>query len=210
MRVPLSLWFLLVLPVQAETFTAKCVGVTDGDTITVLRGTQQVRVRLDGIDTPETRQDFSDKAKRFTSALVFEKVVQIKVTDTDQYGRSVARVVSGGVDVSVALVTAGLAWHYKQFSDDPILALSEQSARKAKIGLWSQAESIAPWAFRKGKRLSKVIPSRKPAVLHGNRRSKVFHSSNCRYYNCKNCTAVFRFRRDAIRAGYRPDSYCSP
>ena len=30
-----------------------------------------------------------------------------------------------GIDLSVALVTEGLAWHYTQYSDDPVLAAAE-------------------------------------------------------------------------------------
>ncbi len=56
----LALVFCLVVrTVNAQDFTAKCVGVTDGDTITVLVGQEQMRIRLEGIDTPERGQDFS-------------------------------------------------------------------------------------------------------------------------------------------------------
>ncbi len=48
------------------------------------------------------------------------------------------------------------------------------------------------------------------ATYHGNTKSKIFHSSGCRYYNCKACTAVFRSRQAAIDAGYRPCKKCRP
>ena len=67
--------FLVTSLLPAQDFTAKCVGVTDGDTITVLVGTEQMKIRLEGIDTPETGQDFATKAKQFTSSLVFGKHV---------------------------------------------------------------------------------------------------------------------------------------
>ena len=59
--------FLFVLPCLAQSFTGKCVGVTDGDTITVLREGRQVKVRLEGIDCPERGSPFSNNAKRFAS-----------------------------------------------------------------------------------------------------------------------------------------------
>ena len=62
---------------SVQEFTAKVVGVADGDTITVLRDRTQVRVRLDGIDCPESGQAFGSRAKAFTSELVFAKVVAI-------------------------------------------------------------------------------------------------------------------------------------
>ena len=49
-----------------------------------------VRVRLDGIDCPETRQDFSERARQLTSSLTFGEVVSVDVRDIDQYGRLVA------------------------------------------------------------------------------------------------------------------------
>ncbi len=100
----------LVLPsLHAQDFTAKCVGVTDGDTITVLVGLEQMKIRLEGIDTPETGQDFATRAKQFTSGLVFGKHVHILPKEKDRYGRLVARVQVEGKDVSLELVKAGLA-----------------------------------------------------------------------------------------------------
>ena len=62
---------LLSWILSAQTFTAKVVGVHDGDTITVYDGREQTRIRLDGIDCLETRADFSNRAKQLTSDLVF-------------------------------------------------------------------------------------------------------------------------------------------
>ena len=60
---------LLAWTLSAQTFTAKVVGVHDGDTITVYDGREQSRIRLDGIDCPETGADFSTRAKQLTSDL---------------------------------------------------------------------------------------------------------------------------------------------
>jgi micrococcal nuclease len=48
-------------------FSGKVIGISDGDTITVLRDRSPVKIRLHGIDCPETRQDFGTRAKSFTS-----------------------------------------------------------------------------------------------------------------------------------------------
>ena len=88
--IPLSFY-----PVAASaqvTNTARVVGVSDGDTITVLRDKTQVRIRLHGIDTPEKAQPFSQKAKQFTAKLVFGKHVKVEVVTQDRYGRTVAKV----------------------------------------------------------------------------------------------------------------------
>ena len=47
-------------------------------------------------------------------------------------------------------------------------------------------------------------------VYRGNVSSRIFHSSDCRYYNCSSCTAKFDTREAAIKAGYRPCKICKP
>ena len=110
-----------------------------------------MRVRLEGIDYAERGQDFSERAKQFTSDMVFGRVVTVDVRDIDRYGRLVARVSVDRQDVSLALVRAGLAWHFTRYSADPQLAAAEAAARSAKVGLWDHANPIAPWQFRRSK-----------------------------------------------------------
>ena len=65
-RRPPSARFLLLaacllapVPLSAQTFSGKCVGVSDGDTIKVLRDGREARIRLEGIDCPESGEPFS-------------------------------------------------------------------------------------------------------------------------------------------------------
>lgn len=59
------LLILLLFAAQpAETLVGKVVGVTDGDTITLLVDKTQVKIRLAGIDAPESKQPFGTKAKQ--------------------------------------------------------------------------------------------------------------------------------------------------
>ena len=148
-RLALIALVLWSLPASAQDrFTGKVVAVADGDTISVMRDGRSVRVRLEGIDCPERGQDFSQRAKQFTSDRTFGKEVTVDVQDVDRYGRLVARVHVGGEDVSLALVHAGLAWHYTRYSRDPQLAEAERSARMVKLGLWGQGSPTPPWEFR--------------------------------------------------------------
>ena len=190
-----------------ESFDGLVVSVTDGDTISVLRDGEQVRVRVEGIDTPESDQAFGAQASAFTSSLLRNKRVAVRVRDVDRYGRLISRVQVGGIDLSVALVTEGLAWHYTQYSDDPVLAAAEAQARSAKIGLWSQSAPVPPWEFRRGVTSTGTGVSDE-GVLHGNRRSKVFHRSGCRNYRCQNCTVMFDSADEALAAGFRPAGDC--
>ena len=133
-----------------DTYTGKCVGVIDGDTISVMHSGKPVKIRLEGIDCPEMGQDFGTRAKQFTFMLVFGKDVEVREYYPDRYGRMVARILVGGQDVSVELVKAGLAWHYKKYSSDPVLAEAEVEARRAKVGLWSMPGAVPPWEWRRG------------------------------------------------------------
>jgi endonuclease YncB( thermonuclease family) len=81
---------LLLLPGICMGFQGKCVGVKDGDSIMVLRGKDSVEIRLYGIDCPEMGQPFSGRAKKFTSNMVFGKIVEVSPVNMDKLGRTVA------------------------------------------------------------------------------------------------------------------------
>jgi micrococcal nuclease len=164
MKPPLALLLLLLTTplLYGDTYTAKCVGVTDGDTISVMKAGRAVKIRLEGIDCPEAGQEFGTKAKQYTSSLVFGKDIVIKEYNLDRYGRMVARILAGGQDVSVELVRAGLAWHFKRYSKDPVLAEAEVEARKAKVGLWSMPGAVPPREWRRGRR-NQVMHDLSPA-----------------------------------------------
>ena len=201
----LTLVFLPQL-LLAESFAGKCIGISDGDTISVLRNQQSVRVRLEGIDSLEKGQEFSSVATKFTSSLAFGHKVSVQIKEYDRYGRIVGRVFVGEKDLSRELVKAGLAWHYKQYSSDRALAAAENQARNVRVGLWSLPNPKPPWEYRMQGRQTQTFQT----TLHGNTRSKVLHQSRCRYYNCKNCTVLFNLRTQAISAGYRPCKICKP
>jgi endonuclease YncB( thermonuclease family) len=135
-----------------QSFTAKVVGVTDGDTIVVLTSDkQQIKIRLEGIDCPESNQDYGNRAKQATVNLCFEKEVIIKKTGEDRYGRILAYVYFGDLCINKQLLSLGMAWHYKQYNKDQELARLELDAREKKIGLWTQPNSIPPWDWRHNK-----------------------------------------------------------
>ena len=137
----------------AVDLTGRVVGVSDGDTITILVGKQTTKVRLYGIDCPEKSQDFGSRAKEFTSLEAFGKPVTVEVKDTDRYGRQVGIVtLPDGRNLNYELVRTGMAWWYRHYSDDDSLRILEQAARDAKLGLWSMENPTPPWEFRKQRR----------------------------------------------------------
>lgn len=144
---------------RLAAFTAKVTRVLDGDTIEVFRnGT--ARIRIEGVDCPESGQAFGQVARNFTRQLLFDRTVNVRPVTTDRYGRIVARVLVDGRDVSLELVTAGLAWHYTTYSSDAVLASAEREARSAHRGLWADARPVPPWVQR---RPSATAPTRRPA-----------------------------------------------
>ena len=139
----------------AVTFRARVVGVTDGDTLTVLdESNQQHTIRLAEIDAPERGQPWGARAKQTLSSLVFGKTVSLQQTDTDRYDRVVARVFADGEDVNRATVAQGAAWAYRRYLTDQTLIAVEARARQDRLGLWSlsDAETVEPWEWRTGKR----------------------------------------------------------
>jgi len=139
----------------AVTFRARVVGVTDGDTLTVLdESNQQHTIRLAEIDAPERGQPWGARAKQTLSSLVFGKMVSLQQTDTDRYDRVVARVFADGEDINRAMVGQGAAWAYRRYLNDQTLIAVEANARRDRLGLWSlsDGETVEPWEWRKGKR----------------------------------------------------------
>ncbi len=135
----------------SETFTGKVVGVSDGDTISVMREGKAVKVRLHGIDCPEKKQPYGTKAKRFTSDMAFGKEVTIWGKTKDRYGRIVGEVIlPDGKNLNREIVDAGLAWWYQKYApNDWILKALEAGARAKKRGLWMDKNPIPPWEWRK-------------------------------------------------------------
>lgn len=130
-----------------KIITGKVVGVTDGDTITV-RGDDTYKIRLEGIDAPESGQDFGTKAKQALSEKVFGKTVTIEWKEKDKYGRTLGHVIADGNWVNKQLVDDGFAWHYKEYNSSAVLADAETKAKAASLGLWRDKEPTPPWVFR--------------------------------------------------------------
>ncbi len=77
-----ALLLALTYLTAADTLTGKVVRIADGDTVTLLVGDHQVRIRLFGIDAPELGQDYSRKSKEALADLVFGKEVWVVVQPT--------------------------------------------------------------------------------------------------------------------------------
>jgi len=154
MRI-LGLLLCFALSSNAATISGTVIGVSDGDTITVLDADKvRHKIRLAGIDAPEKAQPFGQASKQSLSDLVFGKLVTVDSAKTDRYGREIGKVVVDGTDANLEQIKRGLAWHYKQYQrdqpPDDLITYSEaeQIASDWHLGLWHDTAPMAPWVFR--------------------------------------------------------------
>ena len=143
---------------EGKTLIGKVIRIIDGDTMEILYQNTPINIRLAHIDCPEKRrsQPFGAHAKKALSDLCFGQNVTVYSGSYDRYKRLIAVVVNNRKQViNREMIKLGLAWHYKQYSTDPLYAELEIEARRKKIGLWSEKHPIAPWAWR-----------RKPALVN--------------------------------------------
>ena len=101
----------------SELFQGKVIGITDGDTIKILYDNKQIKIRLYGIDTPEKKQAFGNKAKKFTSEAIFGKIVTVIKIEYDRYGRTIALIqaINRNETLNESLVVNGYAWVYRKY-----------------------------------------------------------------------------------------------
>eukprot|EP00667_Euglena_gracilis_P007219 EG_transcript_7295 len=148
--------------IQQGTIVAGQARVVDGDTLVVTaKDGTTTRVRMMGIDAPESKQVCSDAkgqdyacgaaSRDYLQQLVGDAPVECFASKVDLYGRvlGVCFDPSSGKDLNKAMVDAGQAVAYKQYSkayvDD------EDTARAARQGLWAGQFQV-PAEYRKERR----------------------------------------------------------
>ncbi len=143
-------------PNAPAQFVARCVAITDGDTLKVLyvegESKTEIKIRLFGIDAPEKSQAFGTQSKKALSDLAFGKDLTVTSTGRDRYGRLLAWLAVGSTPINAEMVRAGFAWHYRKYAPkETELADLETDARNNRRGLWIDAAPVAPWNYRKKK-----------------------------------------------------------
>lgn len=127
------------------------IKIIDGDTYDILLSSHTtVRIRMEGIDAPEKGMPFYRVAKNYLGKLCFQKTVRLDILNKDMHGRTVAySYLDDGTELSHEMVKAGLAWHFKKYSNDSILSKLEIEAKNSKLGLWADAHPMPPWEDRR-------------------------------------------------------------
>lgn len=138
---------------SSGTLEGRVVRISDGDTVTIEtdNGTR-VKIRLNGIDAPESRQEFGNEARAKITELIAGKVVTVKTHSHDRYNRVIGEIFLDGRNINRAMVQEGCAWHYVKYAPkDKDLANDQEQAKKAGKGLWSNPNAVPPWDYRKKK-----------------------------------------------------------
>lgn len=137
--------------ISSSSISGKVISIIDGDTYDILlEGKKTMRVRMEGIDAPEKGMPFYRVAKNYLGKLCFEKRVRLDIQSKDMHGRTIAySYLDNGLELSHEMVKAGLAWHFKKYSNDSSLANLEIKARNLRLGLWTNPHPMSPWKNRK-------------------------------------------------------------
>jgi endonuclease YncB( thermonuclease family) len=154
------LCYLVLSPLMtahAQATEVRVVRVVDGDTVVVADAQSlNLKVRLHAIDAPECGMPFGPQAQAFLEKLILGRTVQMEAKGRDRYHRTVATLAVDDLDVGLAMLQAGLAWHDRR-SDLPRLpeanshyAEAQRGASLKLAGLWAGSERMAPWLWRSG------------------------------------------------------------
>ena len=150
----------LGLPISSFAGHFKVVQVYDGDTVKVIEDGKEIIVRLVGIDAPEISrikhvpgQPFCLKAKEYLSALVLNKVVNIKFYGKDGSGKSLGEIFAEKVNINIEIINAGLAEVYRGVPAHNLkidtYREAERMAKEAVKGIWELRDQyFSPWDWR--------------------------------------------------------------
>ncbi|KAK1572595.1 hypothetical protein Q3G72_034997 [Acer saccharum] len=116
---------------------------------------RKYRIRLRGIDAPESSMPYGKEAKAELVKIVQGKCLRVLVYGEDRYQRCVGDIYCNGKFVQELMLKKGCAWHYTAYDQRQELAKWEQQARAKRIGLWASSNPEKPWEWRKNKRQGK-------------------------------------------------------
>lgn len=141
---------LALIAGPAQAWSGQVIGITDGDTMTVLRDRVPVKIRIHAIDAPESRQPFGTQSRQSLASICFHVTAEVEHVSTDRYGRTVGVVSCSGIDVASYQVSHGYAWVFPRYAprNSPLYGLQDE-ARSARRGLWLDRVPVAPWTWRK-------------------------------------------------------------
>jgi endonuclease YncB( thermonuclease family) len=160
-RARLLLGILLAsasMAASAGTLIGSVIGITDGDTLTLLVDRQAYKVRIASIDAPEKRQAWGEKSKSNLRRLAFNHEAVAECPKVDRWGRQICKVTVNTVDIGLEQIKHGMAWWYRKYAKEQsadgqsAYESSELMAKMRRLGLWADTNPVPPWDFRNGNR----------------------------------------------------------
>ena len=137
-------------------FRAGGTYVCDGDSIWVKTWDgRRVKLRLLGIDAPETEQAFGGMSQIILARMIEGRRIDVAAVDRDIYGRYVSALLCDGEDVCLRMIERGAAWPYFHYFNRMPRDVAQryrhafELARRDRIGLWQEENPEAPWNWRK-------------------------------------------------------------
>jgi endonuclease YncB( thermonuclease family) len=157
-------------PPAREQLAAKVIAYASGSAFSVLDPKEKLRrVKLAGIDTPETTQRFGAQARQLAAEYLSAKPILIAIDKTEKDARVHGRVNVDGRDVGLVLIEAGLAWcdpHDAAILPEQIRETYWKACDTAKAqrrGLWQDGHPTPPWDYRKIPRFD-PLPQAQPVT----------------------------------------------
>ena len=137
-----------VAEVPSDPVQFKLKRISDGDTVVT---TEDTRIRLWGIDTPERDQSYGSDATEALTEMLNNQQLYLETKDVDRYGRTVGVIYTDdGVEVNLEMVCDGNAWWYERYAKRATdYEQCQEDAQKNKRGLWAEEDPIAPWDWRR-------------------------------------------------------------
>lgn len=134
----------------SDQYLGTCVGIIDGDTVTVADEGQQLhRIRIIGLDEPELAQPYGHVAKEVLAKLLLHKEIHVLPAGVDKYDRELAVLrydsVVGQIDVAETMISFGHAFSYggKHYK-------AQEYAAEHRLGVWSDVRyQERPWLYRR-------------------------------------------------------------
>ena len=132
-----------------DTYTVN--RVYDGDTVELMHADGKLKLRLTDIDAPERNQAFGQKARRALIKLCKGNDIHInaELTGRDKYNRYLGKLQCNQTDASLYMAEHGYAWHNEKYSDNLAVKNAAATARRDRIGLWSEDKPLPPWVWRR-------------------------------------------------------------
>ena len=142
-----------IIPIEKEQY--RVLYVSDGDTISVkkiINGEKSgdlIKIRLFGIDAPETSQDYGYESKMVLMSMVKDKNIEIENRGKDRYDRVLAIVYHEKNNINEEMVKQGHAWWYEEYDkNNEKMKKYQENARKNRLGLFVKKGYMPPWEFR--------------------------------------------------------------